>query len=295
MGKFLEEVSFAAMVAAQHQLVTLDRALGKREPQPIPRRTAMHQVRLILTSVVLGLVMITDARADGYLKSLVVNDETFQVPPPPDISPASDGLIARAVQAVPNSPAWNEAVADAKANSARDIVTRFSQAAGTDLSAIKTPILVQLLSRVIDDTERISQAFKDFYPRRRPYETDPIIKACYTYKLTGNRSYPSSQAMNGYAVALVLADLFPAQKDFILARGVLYGNNRVVCGISYPTDVDQGRILAAAYFEKLRSESDYVEDFQCAKAEEDLNAHAIPKLPDGCPATVATRQAFISQ
>lgn len=185
-------------------------------------------------------------------------------------------LVQRAVLQK-GSLAEQEAIADAGAYYAKDLIVRFSDAAGTALDQKTRPAMTFVLSRALADAGAYAAAEKLRNPRPRPYVEDPSILPCNTAFLKDQESYPSGHAMNGYVAALLLADVIPDHRRAILERGVRYGENRVVCGVHHPTDVEQGRRLAIAYIEALRVDSSFVEDFACAKAEQQRIAQ--PSLP----------------
>lgn len=57
--------------------------------------------------------------------------------------------------------------------------------------------------------------------------------------------------MSGYLEALTLASILPEKKDAIFARADDYAQNRLVCGVHYPSDVAAARLLAYALFALL--------------------------------------------
>ena len=69
--------------------------------------------------------------------------------------------------------------------------------------------------------------------------------------LEKSMSYPSGHATRGIIFALVLAELVPAQKDAILARGKQIGDDRVLAGVHFPSDVVAGQTLAKAILAQL--------------------------------------------
>jgi acid phosphatase (class A) len=228
----------------------------------------------------LALVAATSVAAeDGYLKGAPL---AYAVPAPP--APGSelarmDLAMVRAVQATPSSAAWQEADGDARAYLAPVVISRFEDAWGGPLSSADRPILVHVLTRVIQDMGGYAADAKKTSPRDRPYVGHADIVACNTRYLKDNESYPSGHAMNGYVVAALLADLRPARETTLLARGVRYGDNRVVCGVHHPIDVQQGRLLGIAYLEAVRQNPEFRAEFDCAR-DEDLRladgAHAMP-------------------
>ena len=78
-----------------------------------------------------------------------------------------------------------------------------------------------------------------------------------------------------------MAAVMPERKQALLARGIRYGDNRVVCGVHHPTDVDQGRRLAIAYFVKVQLDYQFKRDLACAVEE---HAQSIAKRLTKVPA-----------
>lgn len=210
----------------------------------------------------------------GYLpdKSLEA-DLGITVPPPPDNKSELGRLDLAMVQMAQTSDpaAYDEAYRDAAAYAFDRLITRFSPDAGTELNLQTAPILAHVLKRVLADTGAYAGMAKDAGPRGRPYTEDPNIIPCATdyLRATDDRSYPSGHSTNGYTAALVIAEVMPARASKILARGIRYGHNRVVCGVHHPIDVQQGRLLAIAIFAKLKENKAFLEDVRCARQQYD--------------------------
>ncbi len=49
-------------------------------------------------------------------------------------------------------------------------------------------------------------------------------------KLRNNGSYPSGHTTESWAVALLLAEINPANQQQILKKGYEYGQSRIICG-----------------------------------------------------------------
>ncbi|XAO70766.1 MAG: phosphatase PAP2 family protein [Acetobacteraceae bacterium] len=60
-----------------------------------------------------------------------------------------------------------------------------------------------------------------------------------------NRSYPSGHTVRGNIVAFVLSVVMPERAEEILARGRIFGESRIVCGVHWSTDVVAGYSYAA--------------------------------------------------
>lgn len=211
-------------------------------------------------------------------------------------APAADGdaglvdlYLVRQTQRDAGAAARTEAFDDAAAYYFDDLMPRFSEAAGAEapLGATNHPVMAHVLRALLNDVMFYSSAAKTGRPRTRPFaETaptdaagEPLVDAegrltvtseiapCFTYKLRAGGSYPSGHAANGYAAALALAEAMPARRAALLARGARYGDNRVVCGVHHPVDVERGRAVARIVFAAAGRTPAFRRDIACARAE----------------------------
>lgn len=207
------------------------------------------------------------AQVTGYLNGAPL---PYQVPPPPTAGPVieMDLLLAHALRAPAGSLAEDEAIADAQAYLPPDVMGRFSDAAHMQLNPKTRPVLLYVLSRVLPEAARYLRRWKEAYPRNRPYVGNAAIKPCFERYLNPKESYPSGHAENGLAAGMVIAEVVPAQRQALIARGVRYGHNRVACGVHYASDVYQGQLVAADYMAQLINNPAFREDLECARAEQ---------------------------
>lgn len=96
-----------------------------------------------------------------------------------------------------------------------------------------------------------SLILKLYYNRRRPYQvvshdTHSLAHAYrpLSHKTTWTPSYPSSHALQSFALAKHLTKLYPDSADEIDRVAESVANARVVGGVHYPTDRDFARRLA---------------------------------------------------
>jgi len=85
--------------------------------------------------------------------------------------------------------------------------------------------------------------------------------------LPKNASYPSGHSTYGTVDALVLAELAPDLHDALIARGEQIGDDRVIAGVHFPSDVTAGRTLGNAIFSVMAASPVFQEDLTAAKAE----------------------------
>ena len=72
------------------------------------------------------------------------------------------------------------------------------------------------------------------------------------YDVYKTNSFPSGHSTIGMMDALILADIAPPEyRARLLARGIAFGDDRVILGVHYPSDVEAGRALALQLHAKL--------------------------------------------
>ena len=85
--------------------------------------------------------------------------------------------------------------------------------------------------------------------------------------LRRNFSYPSGHTILGWNSALLLAEINPERADTLLKRGYMYGESRVIVGAHWQSDVDAGRLAAAAAYSRMHSSERFLEQMQLARLE----------------------------
>jgi acid phosphatase (class A) len=68
-------------------------------------------------------------------------------------------------------------------------------------------------------------------------------------------------------MAIILADMVPEKSTALFARGREFGDDRIVLGLHYPSDVEAGRFAAIALATALLQNRAFMKDFAEAKAE----------------------------
>ena len=186
--------------------------------------------------------------------------ELLAPPPLPD-SPEQAADLAE-VRAVCHAAPDND-VAIAFTEKKFDIFN-FTPAIGPFFAPGKIPKTEAFFHSVQKDAEAVTDSAKDFYKRPRPYVLDPTL---VSGKLEKSFSYPSGHSTESMVLALVLADLFPEQRDAIIAEARSIGWHRVEIGRHYPTDIYAGRVLARAVVRQLKKNHTFQKDLAEAKAE----------------------------
>ena len=137
------------------------------------------------------------------------------------------------------------------------------------ISEENTPHLYMILRRTLADAGLSTYAAKNHYQRQRPFmhNNAPTCTPDEEEALRKDGSYPSGHTAIGWAWALILAEVFPAQADVILERGKEFGISRNVCNVHWHSDVVYGRMMGAAAVAKLHANPQFVIDLEAAKAE----------------------------
>jgi acid phosphatase (class A) len=119
---------------------------------------------------------------------------------------------------------------------------RFSDALGSAERLKDVPQLEALMRKVHANSSQVIEKAKDAFNRQRPHKLEPRLKP--SLELPTSSSYPSGHATWGYITALVLADMVPERRMFLMERADDFARNRVIAGVHYPSDVESGRLLA---------------------------------------------------
>lgn len=141
----------------------------------------------------------------------------------------------------------------------------FSEIVGKWFNPQNLPVTDAFLRKVTRETTQIAGVPKDKWHRVRPPIDNPEIHPCVPLEKTG--SFPSGHATRGIVWAAVAAEIFPDDRDKIMARGKLIGDDRVLAGMHYPTDVVAGQKLGAAIAQKLLADPDFVQELNKVKLE----------------------------
>ena len=221
----------------------------------------------------------------GYLEPAQLPDSRALVPPPP--APASAALAAdedayRSTRKLRGTPRWSQAEKDADLTFPNAAAT-FSCVLGMSVSEEATPHLNMLLRRVRADASRANDKAKSSYKRRRPYLAygEP---SCTPREQLKDDSYPSGHASIGWAWALVLAEIVPDRADAVLARGLAFGQSRVVCGVHWKSDIDAGRVVGASVVSRLHANPVFAAQLTAARKEIESARAAGLKSPLNCAA-----------
>lgn len=207
----------------------------------------------------------------GYLPAKELVDSLALLPQPPapgSAQQAADDAAYKASRAQPGSPSWALAERDAEL-AFPAAAGSFSCALGVPISAESTPHLTMLLRRTLADAGLATYRAKDTYKRARPFmaANDPICTPKEEAFLRKDGAYPSGHSAIGWMWALALIEIAPDRADALAQRGLIFGDSRMACGVHWQTDVDAGRMVAAAVFAQLQTNADFTAQLGAARKE----------------------------
>ena len=221
----------------------------------------------------------------GYLHEESLPNALALIPP----APAQDSTafawehdVNQKIQALRGGLRWDLATLDNDLTFPNAAGT-FSCALGAPVTQEHTPYLYQLLRRSLVDAGLTTYSAKDHYQRTRPFVVNeqPICAAGTEETLRNDGSYPSGHTAIGWAWALILSEIAPDRANELQARGLAFGDSRMVCNVHWPMDVAQGQNIGAATVAVLQSDALFRSDLANAKAEvAAIRARGLPPTRD---------------
>ncbi|MDM7852788.1 acid phosphatase [Pseudochrobactrum kiredjianiae] len=207
----------------------------------------------------------------GYLQTSDLPDSLVLLGAPPangSAALARDEAAREATIPLRGKARWDLARTDADLQFPQP-AKNFSCAMGVDISEEKTPHIYRLMGRVLTDAGLSTYGVKNKYNRTRPFvvHNEGTCQPDEEDVLRHDGSYPSGHTAAGWAWALTLAEVNPKRTDALLKRGLSFGQSRVICNAHWQSDVDAGRIMAAATVARLHSNPEFLADIQGARNE----------------------------
>jgi acid phosphatase (class A) len=235
-------------------------------PMSLKSRAAgpSHGPRLRSGAVVFCLLLLTALRllAESYYLTPGRPDGIALLAPPPapgSAEAAADLASARAVFDARTPAEQARAFKDASLS-----LFLFEPAIGPFFKPGRLPKTEALFQKVKTDIAEAINIPKEYWKRQRPCQLDERLSLGAPEKSFG---YPSGHSARGTVYSLVLAEVFPEQREAILAIGRDIGWDRVLIGKHFPTDIHAGRVLGQAIVRELRSSPAFQRDLAEARAE----------------------------
>ena len=167
-----------------------------------------------------------------------------------------------------NTERGRQAIADADLSD-EAIMNGFASSMGIELNAKKTPAIAALVSAakstLLDNANRLNSTTF----RKRPFVQlgEPSLLPDSDAQAALTSSYPAEGAVVGWGLAMLLVEVAPANQNAILTRGFEYGRSAIITGRHYASDVQAGRLLAAAVVAHMHTDANFLKMIEKAKKE----------------------------
>lgn len=171
----------------------------------------------------------------------------------------------------------------------------FATVLGSQFSIAAIPTTAAFIRKVTGETSAMVDRVKDCWQRPRPFifskDVQPADDAgqnmmtkpgavvkndaphdagspCKAAETPiASYSYPSGAANNGMTAGILLAQMIPEKRREIFARAWEYGENRIILGIHFPSDIEAGRINATAMIAVMMQNPAFRTDLAAARTE----------------------------
>jgi acid phosphatase (class A) len=144
-------------------------------------------------------------------------------------------------------------------------VFRFADVMGPQFTEQGLPVAAKFFKRLYQTESAFNKQGKDLWQRPRPPVVDKRLEPVAKYSNSG--SYPSGHSAFGFLTGIVLADMVPEKRVQIFERAREFGDNRVLGGVHYPSDIEAGRQLAVMIAVLVQQNAEYRKDFAAARSE----------------------------
>ena len=161
------------------------------------------------------------------------------------------------------------------------------------INETQTPRLYAMMQKVLSDFGLSTYGVKNKYNRVRPFvaHEEATCRADQEAILRGDGSYPSGHTAAGWGWALIFSQINPERSNELFRRGLAFGQSRVICNAHWQSDVDAGRIMAAATVARLQTDPAFLADLKAAAAE----VNAAKTTPSTSMSDCAAEAAALSQ
>lgn len=217
---------------------------------------------LITVLILTGLVPVQAEEAKPFADAKEIDLVTILPPPPANDSAQTKAELGEILTLqVTRTP---EMVANAQADAVED-VWRFANVMGPEFSKDKLPKFSAFFDRVVATEGAVVDPAKDVFKRPRPHQLSDLVKPAV--KISSSGAWPSGHTTVGTLMGIVLSNMVPEKKAEIMARAWDYGNNRIVGGIHYRSDVEMGRIAGSVIAATIMRHDDFKAEFAEARTE----------------------------
>ncbi|MDI7046512.1 phosphatase PAP2 family protein, partial [Escherichia coli] len=207
------------------------------------------------------------AFADGgtYLNPQEIDLTKLLAPPPASDSVQQKADLARVMEVQRTRTPYQVERAQKDVHTS---VFRFADVLGPQFNEANLPKTAALFAAAEQDAALVAKVGKRYFKRARPFVNNSDVHPTVPTNPKGfYGSYPSGHATFGYMAAILLAQMVPEKRAELFARGREFGQNRIVDGVHYPSDITAGQIDGTLVANALMESPKFQQDFAAAKAE----------------------------
>lgn len=233
--------------------------------------------KLLITAVLMTATLCASAQSDkdpveAYFTTSEMPDMLKWHPAPPDTIGAAFAFDIMQYM-------WGKEMRNDKERAAiaiRDaeygldcIIREFSEPFGLQISKEETPEIYKVMREGTATCDSICTIPKRYYMRKRPFMRfqETTLTPDDEESLRKNGSFPSGHTILGWSSALLLSEINPDRADTLLARGIMYGDSRMIVGAHWQSDVNAGRLAASAAYARLHTSERFLEQMRWARLE----------------------------
>lgn len=144
-------------------------------------------------------------------------------------------------------------------------VWRFADVMGPKFTPQSLPKFSAFFDRVVATEAAVVDPAKDKWKRTRPHQLSDLVKPAV--KISNSGAWPSGHTTVGTLMGVILSNMVPEKRAEIMARAWEYGQNRIVGGIHFRSDIEMGRLAGMLTAEAVMNTDDYKKEFGPAKDE----------------------------
>lgn len=205
------------------------------------------------------------AEVKPYLDAGAVDLLHILPPPPADDSAQT---LKELGEILTIQVARTPAMADRARADSEESIWRFADVLGEKFNAANLPKLAALSERLIKTEDVVVKPAKKGFNRPRPYVLNKLVEPLRAgTSSTPSGAWPSGHTTLGTLMGIVLANMLPEKKAELMHRAWEYGDNRVIAGVHYRSDVEMGRIAGSVIAASLTTRPEYKSEFAAAQKE----------------------------
>ena len=222
----------------------------------------MRHFSILACVIVMGVMPCFAETAKPFSDNREIDLLQLLPPPPANTSQQTKAELAEILKL--QATRTPQMIAHAQADVAEE-VWQFADVLGPKLNKSKLPLVAAFFDRLGETEGAVVDPAKAYWKRPRPYVLDARVKP--VVKKSSSFAWPSGHATIGTLMGIELANMVPEKRAELLARAWAYGNNRIIGGVHFRSDVEMGRISGTVIAARIKDHLDFKAEFEAARVE----------------------------